>query len=168
VLQTVSICWTSQSNKVAQNALRGKNLAFETVAGQSYYFHSARLYNDPAYSRIFVPSGKNTLVDILLARSVTGESPTKKRQVKKYLAGVGSPIRHNGKGSKRGGRKKKDDTSQHPQGTHHEALANSNQAHRKPPSRSRKDPSQGDVHDDGLQPIAGSCSRVDASNGMKR
>ena len=35
---------------------------------------------------IFVPSNRNALIDILLARSVTGESPVKKKSAKKGKA----------------------------------------------------------------------------------
>jgi hypothetical protein len=43
--------------------------------------------------RIFVPSEKNALIDILLARSVTGESPSKRGRTKQGS----SPVREKGK-----------------------------------------------------------------------
>lgn len=52
--------------------------------------------NSFSVHRIFVPSNKNTLIDILLARSVTGESPVKQRKEREARQRTGdgcSPVR---------------------------------------------------------------------------
>ena len=65
------------SRRARLSVNRGFSLGFAIVEGKhlstpiSYPVH-LRMWN-----RIFVPLEKNTLVDLLLARSVTGESPNK-------------------------------------------------------------------------------------------
>lgn len=52
---------------------------------------------DLTSTRIFVPSDKNTLIDILLARSVTGESPSKRLSSKQRQENASLPVCDKGK-----------------------------------------------------------------------
>ena len=65
------------SRRARLSVNRGSSLGFAIAEGE----HLSTPISYPVHlrmgNRIFVPPEKNTLVDLLLARSVTGESPNK-------------------------------------------------------------------------------------------
>ena len=65
------------SRRARLSVNRGSSLGFAIVEGEHLSTPTSYPVHLRMGNRIFVPPEKNTLVDLLLARSVTGESPNK-------------------------------------------------------------------------------------------
>ena len=65
------------SRRARLNVNRGSSPGFAIVEGEHLSTPTSYPVHLRMGNRIFVPPEKNTLVDLLLARSVTGESPNK-------------------------------------------------------------------------------------------
>lgn len=82
--------------KVEPNACSGNKLGFAIVAGTFYWVVRIKLLIISFMFSIFVPSSRNTLIDILLGRKNAGDSPKKNRARSRSRSPVKSRIRNSG------------------------------------------------------------------------